>query len=91
MNSQGNKDTDLPSEGEGCVDWESNLNHTASAWGGWFGTHDPSLPDFSVFIIEGGMARAADKSPNILFFTVFQNDVCEHCLFRAEDKHSQVS
>ena len=72
---------------------ESSLNHTASAspWGKVFGTHVSSLPDFSVFIIEGGMARVIDKGLNTHFFTVFQNDICELALFRTEDEHSQVS
>lgn len=73
------------------MDWESNVNHTASLWGGMFGTHDPNLPDFSIFIIEGGMATVVDKGPDTSFFTVFQNDVCVLSIFCAEDEHSQPS
>lgn len=60
-----------PVREDGCVDWESTLNHTASLWGGLFGTPNPNLPDFSVFIIEGGMARVVDKGLDTPFFTVF--------------------
>ena len=56
-----------------------------------FGTPDPSIPDFSVFIIEGGMARVVDEGLDTPFFTVFQNDVCELSLFCIEDEQSQVS
>lgn len=57
----------------------------------YFGTHDLSLPDFSVFIIDGGMASVVDKGPNIRFMTVIQNDICELALLRTEEEHSQVS
>ena len=56
-----------------------------------FGTPDPSIPDFSVFIIEGGMARVVDEGLDTPFFTVFQNDVCELSLFCIVDEQSQVS
>lgn len=56
-----------------------------------FGTHAPGLPDVSIFIMEGGMARVVDKGPDACFCTVFQNDVRELALFYTEDEHSQVS
>lgn len=68
-----------------------NLNHRASLQGGVFGTHAPGLPDVSIFIMEGGMARVVDKGPDAGFCTVFQNDVSELALFYTEDEHSQVS
>lgn len=80
-----------PVREDGSRDWESNLNHTASPWGGVFGTLNPNLPDFSVFIIEGGMARVVDKGLDTPFFTVFQDDVCELSLLCTEDEHSQAS
>lgn len=49
------------------------------------------LPDFSVFIIESGMARVVDKGPETHFFTVFQNDICELSLFRTEDEQSHIT
>lgn len=55
---------------------------------------EPGLPDFSVFIIEGGVASVVDKGPHTRLFValgVFQNDVCELALFRTEDEHGQVS
>lgn len=68
-----------------------NLNHSASPQGGVFGTHAPGLPDVSIFVMEGGMARVVDKGPDARFCTVFQNDVRELALFYTEDEHSQVS
>lgn len=81
----------LPRERTAVQTGNQNLNHTASPRGGVFETHDPSLPDVSIFIIEGGMARVVDKGPDTQIFTVFQNDVCELSLFYTEDEHSQVS
>lgn len=54
------------------------------------GTHGPHSPDFSVVVMEGGVAAVVDEGLHLHFFAVFQNDVRELALCRAEDEQSQV-
>lgn len=81
----------LPRKRTAVQTGNQNLTHSASPQGGVFGTHAPGLPDVSIFIMEGGMARVVDKGPDACFCTVFQNDVHELAFFYTEDEHSQVS
>lgn len=75
---------------DGGADWDQTTKHYFPV-GRVLGTRDSSLPDKSICIIEGGMARVIDEAPDPNLFILFQNDVCEVFTTCAGDEQSQAS
>lgn len=54
------------------------------------GFKDPNLPDLSILIVEGGMARVSNKASDLSTCRVFQNNVSKFLHSFAGDEQSQV-
>lgn len=54
------------------------------------GSEDPNLPDPSILIVEGGMARVGNKASDVFTDRVFQNNVSKFFDSFAGDEQSQV-
>lgn len=51
---------------------------------------DPNLPDPSILIVEGGMARVGNKASDLFTYRVFQNNIRKFFNSFAGDEQSQV-
>lgn len=53
-------------------------------------SEDPNLPDPSILVVEGGMARVGNKASDLFPYRVFQNNIRKFFHSFAGDEQSQV-